>query len=497
MLVALAVAGGNVAAADQPSSEDTPEHWQRLARQDIAEAHKTLVAAHPGVIDPANPGFRDWLEAGPGKALAYVPRVRSYDDMLSVVRVYAAGFHDGHLAYSDDTRPSSNMTVDGWHVAPRDGSAIVDAVAPDWPVALPPLGAELLGCDGRAARSLVAEDIAPFTQAPVGDAGQAMLWSAFTEPPLGDMRWRECSFMTADGHRLELPQAWKAVPWDVFVHLELGGRKRPAPPTNSAERLPDGTLWIRAGNFTPSADENIALEQLIETLRREPTARRIVFDSRGNNGGDSGIGQRLFAAATGGLEIDDSRLGGVAVTSAWWRVSDIAIAAMVGREVVAKERGGDDSTLQVVKQLHQALVAAQTRGEDWVHQPGSDYPRLTRQDMAARKAHLNRPVDRVALLTDANCVSACLDFADLVRSVPGSVHIGQTTGADTVYLDIGHVRLPSGNALILPLKVWRNRPRGDNETLVPDVPLSLAQSSEDAVRRAVIQVLDRPAVPAR
>ena len=496
-LIALAVAGANVFAADRAPSQDTPEHWQTLARRDIAEAHQALVAAHPGAIDPANPGFRTWLEAGPGKALDYVPRVRSYDDMRSVVSFYIAAFHDGHLAYSDDTRPSSNMTVDGWHVAPRDGSAVVDAVAPDWPVALPPLGAELLGCDGLAARSLVADDIAPFTQAPVGDAGQAMLWGAFTDPPLGDMRWKSCSFKTADGHRLELSQAWKEVPWDVFGQLVRGGRKPPMAATNSAERLPDGTLWLRAGNFQPNAEQNAALEQLIETLRKAPTARRIVFDARRNNGGDSGIGQRLFMATTGGLEIDDFRPGEVATTSAWWRVSDIAIDGMVQREAIVKQRGGDDSTLQVVKQLHQALVAAQAGGDDWVHQPGGDYPRLTREDMAARKAHLNRPVEKVALLTDATCVSACLDFADMIRSVPGSVHIGQTTGADTVYLDIGRVPLPSGNVLILPLKVWRNRPRGNNETLVPDVPLSFDQGSEDAVRRAVMQVLDRPAAPAR
>ena len=496
-LLALTVASVSGAAADQPPSQDTPEHWQRLARQDIAEAHKALVAAHPGAIDPGNPGFRVWLEAGPGKALDQVPRVRSYDDMLSVVRFYVAGFHDVHLAYSDDTRTSSTLTVDGWHVAPRDGSAVVDAVAPDWPVALPPLGAKLLGCDGRAARSLVADDIAPFTQAPVGAAGQAVLWGAFTHPPLGDMRWRSCSFETVDGHRLDLPQAWNDVPWDIFAQLARGGRKPPLPRTNSAERLPDGTLWIRAGNFTPNADQNVALERLIETLRHGPTARRIVFDARGNGGGDSGIGQRLFTAATGGVEVDDAGLGDVPVTSAWWRVSDIAIEAMVQRETIVRERGGDDSTLHMVQLLHAALAAAQARGEDWVHQPGGDYPRLSRVDMVARKAHLLRPVERVALLTDANCVSACLDFADLVRSVPGSVHIGQTTGADTIYLDIASVRLPSGNALILPLKVWRNRLRGDNEAWVPDVPLSFDPDSEDATRRAVIRALDRPAAPAR
>ena len=162
-LLALTVASVSGAAADQPPSQDTPEHWQRLARQDIAEAHKALVAAHPGAIDPGNPGFRVWLEAGPGKALDQVPRVRSYDDMLSVVRFYVAGFHDVHLAYSDDTRTSSTLTVDGWHVAPRDGSAVVDAVAPELlgdnqALALDPAAGQVMQIDCNRHRARSAAD---------------------------------------------------------------------------------------------------------------------------------------------------------------------------------------------------------------------------------------------------------------------------------------------------------------------------------------------------
>ena len=40
---------------------------------------------------------------------------------------------------------------------------------------------------------------------------------------------------------------------------------------------------------------------------------------------------------------------------------------------------------------------------------------------------------RVLLLTDGDCASACLDFADLVLQLPGTTHLGLPTSADAVF----------------------------------------------------------------
>ena len=85
---------------------------------------------------------------------------------------------------------------------------------------------------------------------------------------------------------------------------------------------------------------------------------------------------------------------------------------------------------------------------------------------------------------------ACLDFADQIRLVPSSIHLGSTTGADTLYIDVGRVVLPSGNTFVLPLEVWRNRLRGDNEPLVPDVRLDCDVEDDVAVRRETLAVLE-------
>ena len=74
---------------------------------------------------------------------------------------------------------------------------------------------------------------------------------------------------------------------------------------------------------------------------------------------------------------------------------------------------------------------------------------------------------RVYVFTDYGCASACLDAVDVLKAV-GAVQIGQETSADTVYMEVREAVLPSGRADVrVPVKVYRGRARGNNETAVP------------------------------
>lgn len=115
--------------------------------------------------------------------------------------------------------------------------------------------------------------------------------------------------------------------------------------------------------------------------------------------------------------------------------------------------------------------------------------RLTKAEIAARHGRLRRFDGVVAVVTDGNCASACLDFVDQVRLIPGAVQLGHTTASDTVYLEQAPVTLPSGNLLFMPMKVWRNRVRGDGESLVPDIALNVDMDNDDAVRSAALAAL--------
>lgn len=47
-------------------------------------------------------------------------------------------------------------------------------------------------------------------------------------------------------------------------------------------------------------------------------------------------------------------------------------------------------------------------------------------------------------------------------------HVGLPTYADSVYMELRQIELPSGIARMgTPIKVYRNRPRGNNQPYVP------------------------------
>ena len=78
-------------------------------------------------------------------------------------------------------------------------------------------------------------------------------------------------------------------------------------------------------------------------------------------------------------------------------------------------------------------------------------------------------------------VSACLDFIDEVKAVDSkAILVGETTKADSVYMDVRIVDLPSGiGQFQFPIKVYRNRARGHNVPYVPDVAYPFGMNASE------------------
>jgi hypothetical protein len=68
---------------------------------------------------------------------------------------------------------------------------------------------------------------------------------------------------------------------------------------------------------------------------------------------------------------------------------------------------------------------------------------------------------QIIYLTDNVCVSACLDFSDMVLALPRVTHVGPPTSADTTYMEVRDVTLPSNNGVLnFATKVYRGSSRG-------------------------------------
>lgn len=482
----------SAAGAETPLERLPPDpgasHWQRLARLDLAAVRQTLLAAHPGVIDAQNPDFGDWLERGYHEAETLLPSVFSYDSAMAAVRYYVSGFRDGHLFYSDHARGESRMYVSGWAAAYRDGVARVISRATDWPMPLPPPGARLLGCDGLSPEQLIRERIAPFyDRQETGDGGASLLPFLQVQAPRG---WevQRCRFAAGDGDRtLDLDVSYQPVSVDQYFTFLRAQSLSARPREGNGFDLADGRLWVRVQNFVLSTEQAAALDTMLKALAELRGVQVVVFDTRGNGGGDSSVGQRIFDAVTGGQQFTAWTAEGLVPLYAQWRVSAVSIDTVERVHLRGALRRYGEGSEQAVKALSflAALREAQAAGQPWVKQLAGF--RLDRHEAEQRGARLARFDGRMVLLTDSECVSACLDFADTVLRVPGALHMGQTTGADTQYIDTARQVLPSGNQLIVPLKVWRNRLREPNQPLQPTLPLDLQRLDEVALRAAVFQ----------
>jgi hypothetical protein len=270
--------------------------------------------------------------------------------------------------------------------------------------------------------------------------------------------------------------------------MHLAGDKPGAHPRRNGFKREDGVLWIAARNFDLRPEDEADLKLMLDELRRTSGIKHVVFDLRGNRGGDSSVGWRLFEAVTGGLGFDEAGIEALPRTYAQWRVSDASISAARTRiDRSIDLHGADSERTRQAREFLDSLVAARDRGQPWLEQSAGH--RITREEVARRHGRLKRFSGTVVMVTDHGCASACLDMVDLVKLVPGSIHLGQATSADSVYIDVGWMPLPSGNTLMLPLKVWRNRVRGNNEPVVPELAVAGDIEDDEAVNAAVAAAL--------
>jgi hypothetical protein len=363
---------------------------------------------------------------------------------------------------------------------------VVTGHYPGWDGPLPPFNARLLGCDGRTPGQLIATHVAPYVDRRDMPAIRRTLAAGLGELQLAGLALKRCQFVQGTGQPLDFAVRYQNLPGKPMIMRP----EQPAPFNNAARAntwsIDAGVLWIRAQNFQLAAGEGARLDAMLKEIASLHGVRQVVFDTRHNHGGDSSVGDQMIVAATGGLVFDHEGLARLPRTYAQWRVSQVSLDSMGWYlEMMTARYGTGSARARSIEDLRARLQQANDAGQDWVDEPGA--PRLTRADIMARGGKLRRFDGPVALVTDDDCASACLDFADAVLRIPGAVHVGRTTSSDTVYLEQGRAALPSGNQLFMPIKVWRNRVRGDSEALVPDVVVDIADDA--AVRAATLKAL--------
>lgn len=437
--------------------------WAELAKADLDFVYQTVRADHPGMVDQDNPYFRAWAEKGYAQAVSELPNVRSLHDAQVLLRRYFAGFADGHMwlsyRYEKDAVRWAGMLVQ------RQGQRYVVGHSEESEV---PAGAELLACDGRKVDTLIEEDLVP---------------GAFNNPQLDWLKsdlanhvlavveqnvhpeYARCTF-NVNGATRDVALAWRDYAQYKFDTLAQAMQPQLAKDSTITEIKP-GTYWVRLPQFQPN---DAQVRQLNEVAARMPSLRNaelIVFDTRGNSGGNSVWGWRVLAGLVGDEYLkQQTRSQGYAE----WRASAGNLAYIRDGILprLTRQYGAGHKDLAQWESLQRRMQQAIEQGRPFVRQ-GEDAPPPAGKAAAAKVAPLSTA--RIALVTQSGCASSCLDFADYALSMPGTVHLGETTGADTVYMDVRPLALPSGlGRFSMAQKVYRGRVRAHNAAYVPHIP---------------------------
>ena len=448
----------------QETPVPAPSDWGQVLAEDARAFHDLIADSHPGPVDELNPGFNMLLDNGLALALARAETADSYPDWYFALQEFQASFNDGHLSLANHAPMGHvwRMAWPGFLTGLRgDGEAERHEVVFNQDPAAPPVGAVLVSCDGRPAAAL-AEDIvgravgrwnlrsrrARFASTLFVDQG-----NPYVQMP------SNCLF-EVDGSTRAYSLEWRDLP-DAVRDEGFAAANSPRYFAPIELRTWVAGVWIGLGSF----DGDLASEagQQLANLLTEIEARRdeiraapvVVFDLRGNGGGSS-----LWSSRIARLLWGEDRVAALSPRSEGvdWRASQ--------------------GNLETIEMYRDELFASQPEARAWAAAIAAGLAEsrdagrpLWRQagDTSERPA-LEGPspmAGRAFVVTDYGCASACLDAVDIFRAM-GAVTVGQETSGDTVYMEIRQQVLPSGRVTArIPMKVYRGRARGDNETVRP------------------------------
>ncbi len=474
-LVVLATAATASLQPGRPEAGDNVD-WREIARQDVLAAYDQFAANHPGMHDPAYPGFAAQLARARNEALIVAGQAASQSDYAEALDAFSGELGDGHALVAANPAPGEAPIRQSWPgfvAAWRGAGLIVHGPGPGAPA---PAGSAIVSCDGIAAADLVRLRLgrAGFRPAEAGQWwARAPLAFVDREPP-GRNRPQNCLFRTPEGELREAALSWTPAPADLAARRRRATDGEPAA-IGLTEPRP-GLFLIGLTDFQPDAAGVAAYRALFATLRRRRAelirARAIVLDLRGNDGGSSDWPQESAGILWGSAVVRRALRDHFGDERIWWRASrdNVAYMAQLERQL---RRDGHGETADAMRAVAEGMRASLARGEPFFVERAEQAPAAA--PGAAPPTDFNVPV---YVIIPGRCASACLDALDIFTRFPNSRLIGAPTSADSHYMEVRLADLPSGRGkIVIPVKMYPSRPRRSGEVYMPHILMTDADWS--------------------
>ncbi len=246
----------------------------------------------------------------------------------------------------------------------------------------------------------------------------------------------------------------------------------------SVKELGPQQVWVTIPSFYPqSTEEEDALKNIISLMPKYKDNKFIIFDVRGNKGGNSHYGTQILENLYGEQYCNACFKRLRAKQYVEWRASQGNIGYLKELLITLEKRFGKGDVVTefsvIISEMEKNLI---------VDNPfyRSLNNSVETAEVPISENHLNA---RVVVITDSYCASACLDFLDELFVLGPVLQVGLPTNVDTNYLECRDVVLPSSLATLhFPIKVFRNRSRKSNQAHTPQVYVEDIYNDEELKR---------------
>lgn len=465
------------------------DSWREIAIDDLTSIRRILQTQTPCAINNNDRAFNSWLENGYLDAKKMTEHVSSYIDYLNVLKFYVSGFHDEHiyLKKSSFLNDGPAWLWPGFVINYKKNDFIVVNSQED----IIPSGSKIIECNNKTMKLWMLEDVFPFSENGSNPCLEAD-WVARTpytfinEGNIFRKHPKECVF-EYHGKRRKCKLKWETFPED-FDFSRLAYTYKPEFEIN--ELSDKKSVWIAIPSFDNSKkyiDAVKHLQNMLDELTRFRKYQTIIFDLRGNTGGNSEWGVKILEKIYGENYIMSVLESEPMDSSVQWRVSKDNLTYLRNRLSMLNDTvGSDSSTFKDVLNVGNLMedVIRNNQKKALIKEVAAD---RNKKNVINHKPLWN---GKLIAVIDGRCASACLDFLDLIKEIPGSSLIGEQTHADSIYVDIRFEELPSRLISIgFPIKMILNRFRKTNEPHMPQYKVENINDTE-SLKKQILAISD-------
>ncbi|HEY0671527.1 MAG TPA: S41 family peptidase [Longimicrobiales bacterium] len=458
--------------------------WNKLYLRDLDSLRAAIAANHPGVIDAQNPEFARTLERAYADARRLASKVDDFASFQVALTRFIDQFEDQHLQVGF-TRQMDSLREAGIIVKYDQGAFVVVDVHNRYGNSSRLLGAKVDMCEGIPADRIFRNRVLWWLGREKIEADwhrRAPLFFVDYGPPTPRAP-RACSF-DVQGSTIIQQLQWRTTARADF-NAVLQQTFRLAQRNLGTKHVGARALWVGLPTFNTNSDSLLTvmratLDSLRTFLSAQPEWQLLVFDLRNNSGGSSTWGDEIAKIVFGESWIEQATSYLYDGVYTEWRLSPENLRSM--RELqqqIAQREGAESTNARNFKTFVDSAEAELARGIKY-------YGTRRTVSNAPKPAPVAVP-GKIAVITTTSCFSACLDFLDRMRLHPAVVHVGQTTGVDTNYMENTGGAISELTTWTYPMKVYRNRKRAMNEAYKPQVPYAASLEDDQALRDWILE----------